>query len=231
MEVGEAVSFNYDVRLDFNTSFTGKDLLRTRLRSGNFQDNTFSGNPFPVTGAEIAYEEGESQFNVNRLFYQFPVGDSWTVTAGPVVRQDDMLAVWPSQYPAETIMDFFTYAGAPGTYSLNLGAGAGLSYAGDILGMDGFAVSANYVANNWPEQLQRWYRQRSVVLPTISNGTGTVQIAYTGDDWNLTAAYAYNQGGAYGWLHPRGYSSGLRSLRWSVHLQHQLLRHERLVRT
>ena len=37
VEVGEAVSFNYDTRIDFNTSFTGKDLLRTRLRSGNFQ--------------------------------------------------------------------------------------------------------------------------------------------------------------------------------------------------
>jgi len=30
-------AFNYDVRLNFDTSFTGKDLLRTRLRSSNFQ--------------------------------------------------------------------------------------------------------------------------------------------------------------------------------------------------
>ena len=58
------------------------------------------------------------------IFYQFPVGDAWTMTAGPIVRQDDMLAVWPSQYPADTVLDFFTYAGAPGAYSLNLGAGA-----------------------------------------------------------------------------------------------------------
>ena len=105
--------------LDFNTSFTGKDLLRTRLRSGNFQDNTFAGTPFPATGAEIAFEEGR-RFNVNRIFYQFPVGDGWTMTAGPIVRQDDMLAIWPSQYPADTVLDFFTYAGAPGAYSLNL---------------------------------------------------------------------------------------------------------------
>ena len=143
-------------------------------------------------------------------FYQFPVGDSWTVTAGPQVRQDDMLAVWPSQYPAETIMDFFTYAGAPGTYSLNLGAGAGLSYAGDILGMDGFAVSANYVAGAGNESFTG---SNPVAAPDgalggiandNSNGTGTVQIAYTGDVWNLTAAYAYNQGGAYGGYIPVG---------------------------
>ena len=28
-------AFNYDLRLSFDTSFTGKDLLKTRLRSGN----------------------------------------------------------------------------------------------------------------------------------------------------------------------------------------------------
>ena len=203
--VGEAVSFNYDVRLDFNTSFTGKDLLRTRLRSGNFENNTFAGTPFPATGAEIAFEEGK-RFNVNRIFYQFPVGDAWTVTAGPVVRQDDMLAVWPSQYPAETIMDFFTYAGAPGTYSLNLGAGAGLSYAGDILGMDGFAVSANYVATNGNRSFSSTGEGAPLggIANDNSSGTGTVQIAYTADVWNLTAAYAYNQGAAYGGYIPVG---------------------------
>ena len=196
--VGEAVSFNYDTRIDFNTSFTGKDLLRTRFRSGNFgADSTFGGNPFPVTGAEIAYEEGEpKQFNVNRIFYQFPVGDAWTLTAGPVVRQDDMLAVWPSQYPADTVMDFFTYAGAPGAYSLNLGAGAGISYAGDILGMDGFAVSANYVASNGASN----FASTGGIANDSAGGTGTVQLAYTGDDWNITGAYAYNQNPVYGYI-------------------------------
>merc|ERR1712070_608292 len=96
------------------------------------------------------------------------------------------LAVWPSQYPAETIMDFFTYAGAPGTYSLNLGAGAGLSYAGDILGMDGFAVSANYVAGAGNESFTTGDGAAldgllGGIANDQSNGTGTVQIAYTAD--------------------------------------------------
>ena len=37
-----------------------------------------------------------------------------------------MLAMWPSAYPADTVLDLFTYAGARATYSLNLGAGVGL---------------------------------------------------------------------------------------------------------
>ena len=189
---GEAVSFNYDTRMFFNTSFTGKDLMRIMLRAGNFADTTWGGNPFAMTGAEIAYEEGApNNVNVNRAFYQFPVGDDFTVTAGARVRQDDMMAVWPSQYPAETIMDFFTYAGAPGTYSLNLGAGAGAWWA-----KDGWSVSGNYVASNG----QSSFTQKGGLLNEASGGTSTAQIAYTGDEWNLTAAYAYNQNGTYGYI-------------------------------
>lgn len=50
---------------------------------------------------------------VNRLFYQFPIGSSFTATVGAKVRQDDMLALWPSAYPADTVLDIFTYGGAP----------------------------------------------------------------------------------------------------------------------
>ena len=74
---------------------------------------------------ETAFEEpsGANSVGVNRLWYQFPIGEQlhcnrwWTV-----VRQDDMLAVWPSAYPADTVLDFFTYAGSPATYNLGLGA-------------------------------------------------------------------------------------------------------------
>ena len=40
-----ATTFNYDVQLTFDTSFTGKDLLRTNLRAGNFGSSVFGGSP------------------------------------------------------------------------------------------------------------------------------------------------------------------------------------------
>ena len=191
--IGEAVSFNYDVRLDLNTSFTGKDLLRTRLRVGNFGQSVWSGSPYPSLGAEVAFEEpsGANSMGVDRVFYQFPIGSNFTVTAGPRVRQDDMLAVWPSQYPADTILDFFTYAGSPGTYTLNLGGGAGIWWADN-----GFSVSANYVAAN----AKNSDSSTGGIATDNSGGTGTVQLAYTATNWNLTAAYAYSQSGAYGYI-------------------------------
>ncbi len=66
------------------------------------------------------------QVELNRLFYQFPIGENFTATVGANVRQDDMLAIWPSAYPADTILDIFTYAGAQAAYNLNQGAGAGI---------------------------------------------------------------------------------------------------------
>ena len=191
--IGEAVSFNYDVRLALDTSFTGKDLLRTRLRVGNFGQSVWSGSPYPSLGAEVAFEEpsGANSMGVDRIFYQFPIGSNFTVTAGPRVRQDDMLAVWPSQYPADTILDFFTYAGSPGTYTLNLGGGAGIWWADN-----GFSVSANYVAAN----AKNSDSSTGGIATDNSGGTGTVQLAYTATNWNLTAAYAYSQSGAYGYI-------------------------------
>jgi opacity protein-like surface antigen len=43
---GEQVTFNYDLQLNLDTSFSGKDLLRTVLRAGNFDGdrNAFGGD-------------------------------------------------------------------------------------------------------------------------------------------------------------------------------------------
>ncbi len=191
-----AVTFNYDIKIDLDTSFTGKDLLRTRLRAGNFDTSAFGfgastgiRSPFgadtfykTASGLEVAFEEGDG-LNIDRLFYQFPVGSSFTVTAGGKVRQDDMLAVWPSAYPSDTILDYFTYAGAPGAYSMNLGSGAGVWWSND-----GFSISANYVSTNGSEGNPN----DGGIATDGASGTGTVQLAYADSNWGLAAAYTYS---------------------------------------
>jgi len=64
-------AFNYDLRLSFDTSYTGKDLLRTRLRSGNFSSLPFgsSGQIFKLDKAEQSQGTGtSSNIWVDRLF-------------------------------------------------------------------------------------------------------------------------------------------------------------------
>ncbi len=183
-----ATTFNYDVQLNFDSSFTGKDLLRTTLRSGNFDgtSNSFGGGgPSGLSQLEVAFQEdgGPNVVGIDRLFYQFPLGD-FTFTLGGRVGQEDMLAIWPSVYPAETVLDVLTLGGAPGAYNKNLGAGAGVWWQ-----KNGFAISANYVAANG----SNGNPNDGGIATEGAGGTGTVQIGYTDEQWGLVATYSYIQ--------------------------------------
>ena len=198
-------TFNYDLRLDLDTSFTGKDLLRTRLRAGNFGQSGFAGGVDKTGGLvglnalEVSFEApaGPNIVAIDRLFYQFPLGSGFTFTGGPRVRQDDMLAMWPSAYPADTILDVFTYAGAPGAYSLNLGGGAGIWWQ-----KNGFSISANYVSANANVGQPGAITAGGVttagggILTSGAASSSTVQVGYAGSNWGAAFAYTYSQRGA-----------------------------------
>ena len=180
-----ATTFNDDVQLTFDTSFTGNDLLRINLRAGNFEldSNTFGGaGPSGLSQLEIAFQEeaGANIIGIDRLFYQFPLGD-FTVTLGGRVGQEDMLAIWPSIYPADTVLDVLTLGGAPGAYNKNLGAGAGLWWQNN-----GFAISANYVAAHG----QNGNPREGGMATDGAGGTGTVQIGYTAKQWGIATIYS-----------------------------------------
>jgi hypothetical protein len=192
-------SFNYDVRLDLDTSFTGKDLLRTRLRAGNFGASAYNGgsttNISRLSGMETAFQSGvgadgstpaANVVEINRLFYKFPVGDGFNVIVGPRVRQDDMLAMWPSAYPADTVLDIFTYAGAPGAYSLNLGGGAGVIYA-----KNGLNASLNYVSAN----ANSGNPSEGGIGTKGAASTFTAQLGYAGSNYGAAFAYTFGQRG------------------------------------
>jgi hypothetical protein len=193
-----ATTFNYDLQLFIDTSFTGKDLLRTMLRAGNFRNSAFGGAGYVGLDAlEIAFEEpsGPDSVGVNRLWYQFPIGSNLTATIGGRVRVDDMLAVWPSAYPADPILDFFTYAGAPATYNMVIGAGAGLSWESND-----FSISANYLSpngnNSSPSASENEFGPKNCfesggIATDCAGSNGTVQIAYAPENWGVAAAYNY----------------------------------------
>jgi hypothetical protein len=178
---GDKIAANYDVRLAFDTSFTGEDLLRTTLRAGNFGDSVFGGAGTPLTTMEVAFQEpsGANSVGINRLFYQFPVAESFKVTFGARVRQDDMLAIWPSVYPSDSILDLFTYTGAPNTYPLTLGAGAGVSWTAG-----GFSLSALYVSRD--------DAARDSAVGLGKGATTTLQAGYAGENFGAALAYTYN---------------------------------------
>jgi len=174
----EAVTLNYDTRISLDTSFTGEDLLKTRLRSGNFSNTPFAGS----AALETAYNSGDS-VNIDRNYYQFPVGENLTATVGAIVRQDDMLAVWPSSYPGDSVLDVLTYAGANAAYSLAQGAGAGISYSQDNL-----SASLAIVSDEGTDASQG-------VLTDAGSDDITAQLAWIGDNFTVAAVYTTSDGG------------------------------------
>jgi Carbohydrate-selective porin, OprB family/S-layer homology domain len=75
-------TFGYRVRLNFDTSFTGKDLLRTRLQAinvPNYGASTATRTNMARLGVDGSSENG---FTLDKLLYRFPVGNA-TVWVGP----------------------------------------------------------------------------------------------------------------------------------------------------
>jgi hypothetical protein len=194
-----ATTFNYDLQLTLDTSFTGKDLLRTNLRAGNFGQSVFGGEPHALSLAvlEAAFEQdcgSETDCGdvvaIDKLYYQWPIGSGFTATLGARVGQEDMLALWPSVYPSDTILNVMTVNGAPAAYSKNIGAGAGLWWQNN-----GFSISTNYIAANGDSG------NPSVTAEDGGGGlgnrnsgaTGSVQLGYQQEQWGLAAIWTYVQ--------------------------------------
>ena len=180
-------AFNYDLRLNFDTSFTGKDLLRTRLRSGNFSSDPFgsSSSLFKLDKAEST----DSTVEIDRLYYQFPVSKSVTLTAGPLVRNTEMAWV-PTAYRSE-ILDFFAVAGAPGVYNKATGAGVGAQY----VGKNGIVAGLNYVAQNGNDS-------ETGVFDSDGALNFLAQVGYKAPNWGVGVGYRYGSEGT----RPRSYN-------------------------
>ena len=175
-------TFNYDVKLNFDTSFTGKDLLRTRLRSSNFTNTPFNSNSLFQLSAADSVDQTNSNVIIDRLYYQFPVSESLTLTAGAIVRNTEMSWV-PSVYDSG-ILNFFTVAGTPGVYNQATGAGVGAQYASK----NGFVAGLNYVAQNGDDS-------ETGVFDSDGALNFLAQVGYRASNWGVGVGYRYGSQG------------------------------------
>ncbi|NQE37059.1 iron uptake porin [Microcoleus asticus] len=188
----EAV-FQQRVRLNLNTSFTGRDLLLTRLQVGN-------GRNFNLG----ATSEGTQTWNVvgrtdnvvalDTLLYKFPVGPRLNVTlAANAVVWDDIM---PTVNPYFEDFDggngsLSTFGQRNPIYRLGGGAGIGFDYAFGGRGLLGgvfgpTSLSFGYLASNAANPSQG---------AGLFNGDYTAmgQLTFT-PGRNLQVAFNYNHG-------------------------------------
>lgn len=67
------------VRLNLDTSFTGKDLLRTRLQASNLAPYSSNSTLTPEGDFRFAAGNNNNGVIIDALFYQFPLGEKTTV--------------------------------------------------------------------------------------------------------------------------------------------------------
>ena len=130
----EATQSWYTYTMNLNTSFTGDDNLYVRIKTGNHTDWTVS----KTYGSYLVSGNGNGgALKVDKIWYQFPVGDNNTVWVGPRIENYYMHGTTPSIYKPVTKQ--FTLGGNGEAYGASTDTGAGWAYKGE----NGFAISSN----------------------------------------------------------------------------------------
>jgi len=166
----EELYMQYAYGIDLNSSFTGEDLLYAGVETGDA-----SG---PLANMDSAVSGSSGNLSIHSLFYSFPIGDL-SVTTGPLVDQDDVVAATTSAYS-----DSFRLGAMP--FSLagdETGPGIGVAYSAD----NGVVASASYVSADG---------QTSTI--GIGSDTGddvaTLTLGYNGDGFGGGLVIASNDG-------------------------------------
>jgi hypothetical protein len=163
------------------------------LRTGNFNNNAFSGSGY--TGKQTQIEASKSSGNslkVDKLWYQFPLGNDFQVFAGPLIENYYMLAATPGVY--KHVLKQFKLGGYYGAYGASTSPGAGINWISNRnsdYSDPKFKVSVNYVAKNGMKSDPN----AGGIATDGSKGKFLSQIAYGSPQWQVSAAYAYSQAG------------------------------------
>ncbi len=173
------------VRLELRTSFTGEDLLLTRLDSGNNGSNLLnsldSGNPTNdilsgFTGFRNSsapdYSNAATNFSLGILRYDFPIGKDIRAVVGPSISLNNHLDA--NSYANDESADFSggLFINNPLTFPVNNGAGGVLSWN---FNQSAFTIRAGYVAANASSPT------------TAASANGTINRGLFGDNYQGTA--------------------------------------------
>jgi len=158
----------YAYKLALNSSFNGTDLLTAELEAGNADTAQYRlDSAYASTGANA--------LEVSSLFYSFPVGDDFQVTAGPLFDTDDVISATTSVYSGT-----FRLASLPWSTASQTGPGAAIEYVND----SGFNASFSSISvatanNNIPAT--NGANANTGIWTEESNDVMTFAVGYDGD--------------------------------------------------
>jgi hypothetical protein len=230
-----AFTFGHDAQLNFNTSFTGKDVLNFRIRS-----NTIYGFGKRVNApfADLAFDgskpkSAKAKLYLDKLYYRFPVGD-WGVIAAGTRAPQSKFTTRGSMYNKDSLLEFFNTAA--GVYPSYTGAGAGIQI-GQLGGKKSkpkkgtFAFAIGYLASEKQAMNPDSYNYLQYgLMGEDTSFRVPMQLAWKSSNkkWQATLNYAYERGGnAMGKVgtelssNPFGYKSLMESNQYGVTLAYK----------
>ncbi len=169
----ETTQTGYTYTMNLNTSFTGDDNLYVRLKAGE------NGGQWGVKETyHIETKDTSDAFKVDKMWYTFPIGDNFTVFAGPRIENYYMY-VTPSIYKPGALKSM--KLGGNSNFGASTDVGFGFKFETD----GGFAVASNVVDKS--ADGAGTLEGTGGLLGKYSTRKWDTQVAYTTDNWHVSA--------------------------------------------
>ena len=176
----EKVTTAWVYQMNLNTSFTGDDNLYVRLKSADGWDN-FKDKPYNY----LNEAGGISGLKVDKIWYTLPLGDKITATVGPKIENYYMLAATPSVY--KPLLKAFRFGGHGAAFGASTSTGAGLKYEADN------GIASSITVNS------KGAEGTSGFLTKEDYNKVNAMLAYTKDNYHVSATYTKQSGGWNAW--------------------------------
>ena len=180
----ETTQTMYTYTLNLNTSFTGEDNLYVRLRTGDSGASSIFAKKTAGYHTD-RYSSTTDVLAVDKIWYQFPVGDNFTAWVAPKIENYYMYAATPSIYQPGALKAF-KLGGNSAVFGASTNVGAGVKYQ---VGDSPWAFSTNLVSKGG-----RGANGAYEVLGDADTSKWDTMIAYTKPQWHasLTASVQHN---------------------------------------
>jgi len=196
----DSLTMEYMYTMNMNTSFTGEDLLYARIKTGNVKG--YFGNKtegtylaaqgqgdacVTVTSASTCTDD-YGYLQVDKLWYEFPIGDQFKAWVGPRVENYYMLASSPSIY--QPVLKQFALGGNGPVYGSSTTGGFGAAWTQNQEDPSSarWAVSAAYTskeANNDTAHEGLFGKNAPTALLT--------KVEYGAPRWQVSVAAAFKE--------------------------------------
>jgi len=181
----DGTNMSYRYTLNLNTSFTGKDRLYTRIRTGNM------ANVWTQTDSYLAdAKKGDNALKIDKLWYTFPIGSEFTATVGALIENYYMIET-PTRY--KPILKAFKLGGYGSVLGASTGQGFGLQWRQDVEpGEAALNIAANYVADGGDGAKSD---PKEGMFGENTDAYFLSQIGYGNRQWHVSALYSLKNAG------------------------------------